>query len=219
MKLNSFQLKWIAILTMLIDHIGAVLYPYVPALRMIGRISFPIFCFLLVEGFLHTKDVYRYMLRLGIFALLSEIPYDLAFHGQVLEFSHQNVFFTLTLGILFLYAAQKNRAVPVKIAEAFLILWVAAVLRTDYSYRGIFLIAVYYFLREKKWLQLGAGAAWNFIYGLGQIQNYGVFAAVPLACYNGERGPKIKYFFYLFYPLHLLALYLIKSFCFNGAGL
>ena len=81
MGLSTFQLKWIAIITMLIDHIGAVLFPYELGYRIIGRIAFPIFCFLIVEGFSHTRDVRRYMVRLGIFALISELPYDLAFHG------------------------------------------------------------------------------------------------------------------------------------------
>ena len=85
MGLNSFQLKCIAVITMIIDHTGAVLFPGELMFRYIGRISFPIFCFLLTEGFFHTKDVRKYMLRLGIFAVVSEIPYDLAFRGTVLD--------------------------------------------------------------------------------------------------------------------------------------
>ena len=99
--LNSFQLKCIAIVTMLIDHIGAIIFPTQMGFRIIGRFSFPIFCFLLVEGFHHTKDVKKYMIRLGIFALISEIPYDLAFRNVFLEFERQNVFFTLLLGASF----------------------------------------------------------------------------------------------------------------------
>lgn len=219
MRLNSFQLKWIAIITMLVDHTGAVLYPAMSLMRMIGRISFPIFCYLIVEGFFHTKDIYRYMTRLGLFALISEIPYDLAFHGQILEFGGQNVFFTLLFGVVLLYVMQKSGDILIKIIEVFLVMWAVQMLRTDYSYRGICLILIYYLFREKKAIQIGAGAAWNLLSGFGQIQNYGVFAAVPLALYNGERGPKIKYFFYLFYPLHLVTLYAIKIYCFNGNGL
>ena len=85
--LTSFQLKCIAVVTMVIDHIGAILYPGDLIFRYIGRIAFPIFCFLLVEGFFHTHDRIQYMIRLGIFAILSEIPYDLAFRDQTLEFT------------------------------------------------------------------------------------------------------------------------------------
>ena len=101
MGINSFQLKWIAVITMIIDHTGAVLFPDDMVFRYIGRIAFPIFCFLLVEGFFHTRDVRKYMLRLGLFALISEIPYDLAFRDTVLEFEHQNVFFALLLGVFY----------------------------------------------------------------------------------------------------------------------
>ena len=93
MGLNSFQLKCIAVLTMIIDHTGAVLFPGDLVFRYIGRISFPVFCFLLVEGFSHTRDMRKYMLRLGVFAVISEIPYDLAFRDTVLEFGHQKCIF------------------------------------------------------------------------------------------------------------------------------
>ena len=99
---NSFWLKMIAITTMLIDHVGAVLLPQYPILRIIGRIAFPIFCFLLVEGFMHTHDVIRYMTRIGLFALISEIPFDLLFYGRILDGTHQNVFFTLFIGLVML---------------------------------------------------------------------------------------------------------------------
>src|SRR5699024_2332190 len=98
--LSGFQLKCIAILSMALDHTGAVLFPQEIWLRCAGRLAFPVFCFLIVEGFVHTHDVYRYMARLGVFALISEIPYDLAFRGVCLEFAYQNVFFTLLIGIV-----------------------------------------------------------------------------------------------------------------------
>ena len=120
--ISGSTLKMIAIVTMLIDHIGAAvlarllmvnglgeldqtntdaimqwlsangaLYWMYTVMRMIGRVAFPIFCFLLVEGFLHTHDVKKYAMRLGLFALLSEIPFDLAFSSKILEFNYQNV--------------------------------------------------------------------------------------------------------------------------------
>ena len=105
--LNTFTLKIIAIVSMLVDHIGLVFFPEVMMFRIIGRISFPIFAYVLAEGIYYTKDITKYMLRLGIFALLSEIPYDLAVMGSVLEFSHQNVFFTLFFAVLMFWAYKK----------------------------------------------------------------------------------------------------------------
>lgn len=219
MKLNAFQLKWIAIITMLIDHTGVVLFPSMRIWRMAGRIAFPVFCFLLVEGFFHTRDIYRYMTRLGLFALISEIPYDLAFRGTVLEFGSQNVFFTLCLGVVLMYVMQDGRNMAVRIAELFLVFWAAGFLRCDYGQKGILLILVYYLFREQRELQLLAGAFWNFLYGIGKIQNYGIFATAPLALYNGEKGPGLKYFFYLFYPAHLFLLYIIKNYYLEYTGL
>ena len=131
--LNSFQLKCIAIVTMLIDHFAVVVlagmympyvvnnvldlsaipqnavyaYYLVVPLRIIGRIAFPIFAFLLVQGFIHTKNIKKYIGRLFIFCLISEIPHDLALYNKVLEFSLQNVFFTLLIGIISLSTIKK----------------------------------------------------------------------------------------------------------------
>ncbi len=212
MGLSTFQLKWIAIITMLIDHIGAVLFPYELGYRIIGRIAFPVFCFLIVEGFSHTRDVRRYMVRLGIFALISELPYDLAFHGEMVYAEGQNVFFTLLLGVLMMYMMSLCSAVPLKAMAAVSIAVLAEVLNTDYSARGILLILIYYIFREKRVISLPAGALWNFSYGWGMVQCCGVLATPFLAFYNGKRGPKIKYFFYVFYPAHLLVLYFLKTY-------
>lgn len=148
------------------------------------------------------------MLRLGIFAAVSEVPYDLAFHGEVLEFGGQNVFFTLLLGVMLLYLLEKGGEWPVKMLEVLLFMWAAVIMKTDYSFKGILLISMFYFLREYRWAKLVAGALWNFLWN-NPIQEYGALAVIPLALYNGERGRSMKYFFYLFYPLHLIILFLI----------
>lgn len=217
MGLHSFQLKWIAIITMLIDHTGAVLFPYEPGFRIIGRIAFPIFCFLIVEGFSHTKDVKRYMLRLFLFALLSEVPYDLAFHGRAWYPERQNVFFTLFLGVFLLYFLERSNETLLKFCAVFFIMYTAEFLCTDYGGRGILLITVYDVFREKKETALGAGAAWNLLYGWRKIQNYGILATFFLAFYNGKRGPNIKFFFYAFYPAHLLVLYCLKVWLYGNS--
>lgn len=209
--LDSFQLKCIAIVSMALDHTGAVLYPSQIWLRCLGRIAFPIFCFLIVEGFFHTHDVRRYMGRLGVFALISEIPYDLAFRGVPLEYAHQNVFFTLLIGIGMMVLLERNREWPVKAVILLLAMWLAVLIRSDYNFRGILLIFVFYIFHESRWLAVTAGGLWNFLYQ-GVIQKYGVLSVLPLALYNGERGRKMKYFFYIFYPAHLLLLYGISRF-------
>ena len=209
--LDSFQLKCIAIVSMALDHTGAVLYPSQIWLRCLGRIAFPIFCFLIVEGFFHTHDVRRYMGRLGVFALISEIPYDLAFRGVPLEYAHQNVFFTLLIGIGMVVLLERNREWPVKAVILLLAMWLAVLIRSDYNFRGVLLIFVFYIFHESRWLAVTAGGFWNFLYQ-GVIQKYGVLSVLPLALYNGERGRKMKYFFYIFYPVHLLLLYGISRF-------
>ena len=196
---------------MALDHTGAVLYPSQIWLRCLGRIAFPIFCFLIVEGFFHTHDVRRYMGRLGVFALISEIPYDLAFRGVPLEYAHQNVFFTLLIGIGMMILLERNREWPVKAVILLLAMWLAVLIRSDYNFRGVLLIFVFYIFHESRWLAVTAGGFWNFLYQ-GVIQKYGVLSVLPLALYNGERGRKMKYFFYIFYPAHLLLLYGISRF-------
>ena len=209
--LDSFQLKCIAIVSMALDHTGAVLYPSQIWLRCLGRIAFPIFCFLIVEGFFHTHDVRRYMGRLGVFALISEIPYDLAFRGVPLEYAHQNVFFTLLIGIGMMVLLERNREWPVKAVILLLAMWLAVLIRSAYNFRGVLPIFVFYIFHESRWLAMTAGGFWNFLYQ-GVIQKYGVLSVLPLALYNGERGRKMKYFFYIFYPAHLLLLYGISRF-------
>ncbi len=199
----------IAIAAMLLDHMGAVLFPEYIGFRIIGRLAFPIFAYTLVEGFIHTHDVYKYMQRLGILALLSEIPFDLAFFGTPLEFSHQNVFFTLFLGILLLFLLLKLRNPLLRFLVVLAMLLVSEYLCTDYSSMGLLMILVYYFWREKKVLKF-AGIAFVNIFLMGYIQVYAALAIIPLALHNREQGPKIKWFFYAFYPIHLLILYFIS---------
>ncbi len=220
--MNSFYLKLIAIITMLIDHTAAVLIPSDTMLwlvmRCIGRLSFPIFVFLLVEGFYHTRDVQKYMLRMGAFALISEIPFDLAFYGKTLEFSHQNIFFTLFMGLLCLVLIkeaekryQKN-LFAINVWNAVITLGIslaAIVLRTDYNFAGILLIVAFYLFRGSR-LMCTLTLLLVSAFLIGGIQVVAVLAIVPIFFYNGQRGKSIKYVFYIFYPVHLLLLALLN---------
>ena len=207
--MNSFQLKCIAIVTMLIDHVGAILFPAMIGFRIIGRLSFPIFCFLLVEGFHHTRDVKKYMVRLGVFALISEIPYDLAFRNVFIEFQRQNVFFTLLLGVGLMYVLQRTNRMYIKVCYILLAMWAALAAGMSYDYRGILLIMIYYYFRNNQTAKLVLGSAWNFLWT--GVQQFGALAGIPIALYNGEKGKSMKYMFYVFYPVHLLILYFISS--------
>lgn len=207
-RLNTFTLKMIAIITMLIDHVGHVFFPEVTLLRIIGRLSFPIFAYVLAEGFVYTKDVKKYLLRLGIFALLSEIPYDLAIMGSVLEFTHQNVFFTLFFGVLMLWIITKTKNMFLQYGIVVVMLLLCQFLNTDYSNIGILMIFIFYIFRERKIEKLLI-VGLIFIALTGGIQLYAILALPLIALHNREQGPKMKAFFYLFYPAHLLILYLV----------
>lgn len=212
--LNGFTLKIIAMISMFIDHFTAVfinseqytlLYE---VLRGIGRLAFPIFCFLLVEGFIHTGNVKRYLMRLFVFAILSEIPFDLAFAASPgLYYNHQNVFFTLVLGLLTLCCIEqfKNDAY-MNIITIIIACLVAYILRFDYSYYGIIQIMIFYFLRNSSMYKLFCIGFLNII----MRQPVGALALIFTENYNGKRGPGVKYLMYIFYPAHLMLLFLVK---------
>lgn len=193
---------------MLIDHIGAVLFPEYEWMRIVGRLAFPIFAYLLVEGFVYTKDVKKYMVRLGIFALVSEIPFNLAFFGSTIAPVHQNVFFELFVGILMLYLILKSPSKANQIIILIAFLLISDWLYMDYGSWGLLMIFVYYQLREKKFIKLAMIVLLNFLMGYSQI--YAGLAVIPIAFHNRELGPKMKMFFYAFYPAHLLILYLVN---------
>ena len=209
-QLTAAQLRWIALLAMLLDHLWAMVVPGSQWMTYVGRIAFPIFAFQIAEGARRTSDFRRYALRLLAFACLSDIPFDLAFFGGV-TLEHQNVFFTLLLGVGMMYMLERSKEIPLKVVEILMVMTAADFLRTDYGFRGIILIAVFYLLREKLWLKTVCGAVWNFLWN-GSIQGYGALAMIPIAMYNGERGWRMKYFFYVFYPAHLLVLFLVHKY-------
>ncbi|TGY96857.1 hypothetical protein E5329_07635 [Petralouisia muris] len=206
--LSGFALKWIAMLSMLADHTGAVLFPQYIQLRMIGRIAFPIYCFLLAEGAVHTRNIRKYEMRLLLFALMSEIPFDLAFSSGM-NFRHQNVFFTLFLGLVVVEQYQKNRDKLSSFLIFVIVMLLAEFLNTDYGAAGVVFILIFYLLYQYTLGKQAAFAAANFLMYQGGIQAYAGFAVIPMLLYNGKRGPSMKYLFYAFYPLHLLAIYFI----------
>ena len=237
-KINGNVLKIIACITMLIDHIGAaIIIPVnqaglIPdhetfekiktiykACRWIGRSAFPIFCFLLVEGFIHTKSRLRYALSLLCFALLSELPYDYAFDTG----SDQcNVMWTLFIAFITLWGTDfikkfvEEHKLPTVAYYMFSgILMIPAILLAEYihcDYRGygIALVIIFYFLRPFDLVNLIAG--FLFI-SLMPNEAHAFPAFILMAFYSGLQGRKLgnlKYIFYAYYPVHLTVLYLIR---------
>ncbi len=228
-------LKWIAIITMLIDHTAVAIIQngifqsetgltldqqqrwaqLYWVMRYIGRLGFPIFCFLLVEGFCYTHSVKKYMFRLGTFALVSEVPFDLALFGNVFYPSYQNVYFTLLIGVFTLCGIRHFGGADIKSRILRVVsllggLAAAHILQTDYDMYGILLIVVLYLFREKViWRDIAAGVV-LLLCSLTELT--GLVAFVPMRLYNGQRGRQMKYFFYIFYPAHLLILGLITRY-------
>lgn len=255
--ISGSTLKIIALVTMLIDHFGAIilgrmmdqrgiyeilnsadatavlkwmgeyggLFLVYTILRFIGRVAFPIFIFLMVEGFARTRNKWKYLLRMLLFAVLSEIPFDLALRNQVLEFTYQNIFFTLAIGLLAMIICEyiekhvwskntigsKLLAVIFTAAVIVVAMVFAQLIASDYGWSGIACIMAIFLFRKNKIFQIVAGCIafiWEFTAPL---------AFIPIAFYNGNRGLKLKYIFYAFYPVHLLILYVISVLCGLGA--
>ncbi|MEF9944963.1 MAG: TraX family protein [Lachnospiraceae bacterium] len=205
LELTSFQLKIIGILTMLIDHIGIVFFPQYGIFRIIGRLSFPIFCFLIVEGFFHTSDIMGYMRRLLLFALVSEIPYDLLFFGSIFDLTRQNVFFTLVLGVLLLYLLEALQGDFAKTSSVIFIMLLAEALKSDYSSMGILIILFFYSYHQRPTMRNLSVAIMN-IRAMGGVQVYGALSLIPISFYKGNRGFARQRFFYIIYPASLLVL-------------
>lgn len=257
-KITGYHLKMIALVTMLIDHVAAVILAtavyddvvltwvteenrglwqiIVLLLRGVGRMAFPIYCFLLIEGFLHTRNVKKYFLRLVMFACLSEIPFDICFRvnfitrqnfyslfrGETDFWSwlhwlngYNNVFFTLAIGLFAIYLISQIRQKNGMLSKIGVILVTLAsmlvaeyVFHCDYGMAGVLAIVMMY--------QFWYNRTYAFIVGVvvlavlvGWLEVLALFMLIPLHYYNGERGKQAKYVFYGFYPVHLLILAVI----------
>ena len=214
--LSQEGLKAIACAAMLLDHVGAVFFPQNLWLRVIGRVAFPIYCFLLAEGVRHTQNPLRYGLRLLIGLVLAEIPFDLALFGEI-SFAHQSVMFTLLLAFLAIQAA-KHFSGPMRFLGLIPIL-LAELLQTDYGAMGVLTAVLFYITRdmeEKNLLQsLGLLALGISVFTTSFIQPLAVLAMIPISMYSGKKSTgsrALQWAFYLFYPLHLLILWLTAVF-------
>lgn len=215
--MSVFILKIIATVSMIFDHSGYILYHGFSWMNYIGRLAFPIFAFLIAEGYSHTKSLKKYFLRLFLFALLSQIPYMLYTHAIGLDFS-LNILFTLLLGLLSIHLYEKASHKWIGVLLFLLCCLIAQYAHFDYGWFGITCIFIFHLFKEKRlWMfvsfELVTFANYLYQYITTNLYQYLIvilcctLSIIPLALYNGLKGKSAKYFFYIFYPLHLLLLY------------
>ena len=235
---SSASLHIIAMVFMLCDHLWGTIISGSDWLTCIGRISFPIFAFLLVEGYFHTKNLKRYALRLFLFALISEIPFNLAMGSSIFYPVHQNILWSLLISLCLIHwnekAKQRNKLwqrIAVCCITVLLGFILGLVTMVDFYHAGILTVLIFYFFRKRTWwgylgqllglwyinIELLGGFCyeihlWGEIYFLHR-QGFALLALIPIWLYQGRQGHHSKafqYACYLFYPLHLLILGILK---------
>ena len=223
--LDGTMLKIIAMVSMVFDHVGDMFFPDLEWPRMVGRLAMPLFAFCITEGYIHTRDRNKYLPRMGIFALVSEVPFDLAFEGKI-GLSHQNIMVTFFLAIIALRLFDLVRGKPKEdtgrysvgktILGILIVLAIAAfalVIKADYTVFAVISVFLFYLFKDtKQYIRTGVGVAF-----LALTRTVGYYCTtglslIPLLLYNGKKGKGLKWLFYAFYPGHLLVLYLIKLF-------
>ena len=236
--LTSNLLRFIAVVLMVSDHIWATYMSFGDWMTYIGRMAFPIFAFQIAEGFIHTKNFKKYALRLLGFALISEIPFNFFYSSRWFNPYHQNVLFTLLLGLMAIKVLDNLKKNHTAKDIALSVLWlllisIASVIGfVDYGFNGVLMVVLFYVFRDFPFawvLQLIGMVCINVIFFEGQVipaelfghyveiptQAFAVFALIPIWLYGGRKGMSnkvLQYSFYAFYPVHMIILYLIKHF-------
>lgn len=222
---NGAQLKYMAFLSMLLDHVNnAMITPYLDGkdpllyvsnvLSILGRVAFPLFMFFLVEGFFKTRSRKKYLINLLVFALLSEVPFDLFTSRELFNKNWNNMMFTLALSLATIWIVDEMKGRLAKKSKA---LWygasvlvvaamcaVAMFFSLDYDYHAIIVAYLFYIFYEKPLY----GAALGYLSIIKEL--YSVLGFAATLTYNGERGKQYKWLNYAFYPVHLLILGLLR---------
>ena len=233
--IDALTLKLLAMAFMLLDHTWATIWS-VPWFTMVGRLAFPIFAFQIVEGFYKTSDRSRYTRRMLLFALISEIPFNLMLSDSLVYPFHQNVMFTFLIALLLMgwmerYRAERLKFVGVSVVCGLLASVLGLLTMVDYFGPGVVTVLVFYFFRERKWqnfvlqllalywlnVELLSGLAYE-VELFGRVwwitqQGFALFALIPIWLYRGRQGHRsraFRYFCYGFYPVHMLVLGLLK---------
>ncbi len=217
--MNSFVLKIIACISMFIDHLRYAIPGRPLIMTYIGRLAFPIFAFQSAQGYVYSKNLKKYLLRILIFAIISQIPYHFYFNTN-----NPNVLFTLFLGLICIHFLElfKGYKKLIAIPIIAIIMYLSEFFHTDYSYYGISIMLIFHIFRNKKiFMTFGFIIAttifFNIEFNLYNLQPIVVklfictlLGIVPCLLYNGKQGPKAKYLFYFFYPVHLIVLLLLS---------
>jgi hypothetical protein len=223
--MNSYELKIIAVVTMILDHVGLFFFPQFGIFRVIGRLSFPLFCWFVAQGAKYTSNAKLYVSRMILFATISQIPFFLTHRIADPKFHSLNAIFTLSIGLGAILLMKKTEN---KIVRAMIILsaiCLADVSFTDYGGFGVLSIISFYFFSSLPAMIISQVAIYGLLYNLSAIQyavihfvspfnvlhmqTFALFSLVLIAFHNGKQGPKTKYFFYAFYPLQYVIFYIL----------
>lgn len=224
--MSSFILKIIAVISMLFDHCGYIFFHKITFMNVIGKISFPIFAFQISEGYKYTKNLKRYLLRLFVFAIVSQIPFTLFLNCLGTTTFTLNIFFTLFLGLLSMaiYDKLKNKLLGLFIVLLLTIM--SQITHCDYGWFGVTIIFLFYLFKNHK-LLMNLSIILSIIlkYSIAYIQYPTMFniyfivssclSLLFINLYNHKKGRNIKYLLYILYPLHLLFLYVLSFFFVN----
>lgn len=218
--MTSFILKIIAVISMVFDHLGYIILGKFSFMNYLGRLAFPIFAFCITEGFTHTKNLKKYLYRLLIFAIISQIPYMLFMNNLTTRFS-LNILFTLLLGLIAISIYDKTNQKVFGMLFVILCAAIAHFFHFDYGWFGILTIFIFYRFKENKVL---ASLLFILITFINYFYSYITYlkieyifimlfcmlSLIPINLYNEKKGKNMKYFLYIFYPLHLIVLYLLS---------
>lgn len=227
-RFSAFDIKLLAMIFMVIDHLGVFFFPQLHVLRFAGRLAFPLFAWLVATGAYHTHNLPRYALRLLLLAIVSQVPYLLANRTVDPSFSSLNVVFTLLLGLLAIYSVQVGPSKSTFLTILLMCMLTAHVFDMDYGYRGVLTIVCFYLFYSRPiamsisqvcialltlfiypgylWLVSRSELAYAVLFSIS-----GLLALPIIAGYNKKQGVKLQYVFYAFYPLQYVVFYVVKS--------
>ncbi len=227
--MTSFHIKIIAILAMIIDHIGLFFFPEHTILRDIGRLAFPLFAWLIANGAYHTHDIQKYMKRLLALAVVSQVPFTIANQHIGSPLFYLNVVFTLVLGLLSIYILKNCRN---KLQATVLVIACAGIancIHSDYGAAGVLsIVAFYIFYTNKKAMILSQVTIMSILPAITLIlmsvknidlssyylssftETYGLLSLCIIFLYNNKVGNKMKYLFYIFYPLQYISIVIFQ---------